>query len=136
MRSVTLGDPGLLTSRCFPINTKKKYKIGIVCHCTDFAKFNKIIKDAGLDIPVINAQFKHKMTEDDLLNLLTKINECEFIYSSSLHGIIVAHSYGIPAIYLRDLKNMCRHDPHVISSDDFKFKDYYSSIDLNYNVIN
>lgn len=132
---VAVGDPGLLASKCYPINTAKKYKIGIICHCTDYAKFSKALNKNRPDVLVINAQFGAKMTEQDLIQLLTKINACEFIYSSSLHGIIMAHSYGIPAIYLRDLANCCRHDTHVISAEDFKFRDYYSVLDIDYTVI-
>ena len=58
------------------------------------------------------------MATNDVETIIDKINECEFIFSSSLHGIIFAHAYGIPAIHIE-----CNP---LKSKDNFKFKDYYS----------
>jgi hypothetical protein len=46
--------------------------------------------------------------------------------SSSLHGIIIAHSYGIPAAWIAISEI---HGSGV--SADFKFLDYYSSVGLS-----
>lgn len=58
---------------------------------------------------VIDHYMKRKMTGDDRLSIRTgdyrtfldKILEAEVVYSSSLHGIILAESYGVPAVFLR-----------------------------------
>jgi pyruvyltransferase len=52
-----------------------------------------------------------------------QITQCRTIISSSLHGLIVAHAYGIPAAYVK-LGNR-------LFGDGFKFQDYYSSIGLD-----
>lgn len=53
-------------------------------------------------------------------NTIKTINECEFIISSSLHGIIIADSYNIPNIW-------CKFSDKVYGKD-FKFFDYFESV--------
>lgn len=134
--NIMLGDPGLLISKVYkPQTTAKKYKYGIICHCTDYDQISKDAKIANIQYPIINAQFNKIVEESDIQNFVNLINSCECIISSSLHGIIFAHAYGIPAIYLKNENNKCKNDSHVISQNDFKFKDYYSSIDLPFKFI-
>ena len=57
------------------------------------------------------------MNTNDYKSVIDKIVSCKIIYSSSLHGIILAESYGVPAVFFRGI-------PAVI---DFKYKDYYAS---------
>lgn len=44
-------------------------------------------------------------------------HRCPEVYSSSLHGIILAEAYGVPAVMFRS------YDKSV----DFKYLDYYAS---------
>ena len=67
------------------------------------------------------------MDTPDLDGLFKVINECEFILSSSLHGIIFSHSFQLPALHV------VHND--LYSRNSFKFKDYYSSFDLPYEFI-
>lgn len=55
--------------------------------------------------------------QSDWRNFVDAILESELIISSSLHGIIIAEAYGIPAIMLKDTP----------SDDLFKYKDWYMS---------
>jgi len=48
------------------------------------------------------------------------IKQSEIVYSSSLHGIIFAHAYGRPAVFVRPTT----YEP------TFKYDDYYASIGL------
>ena len=57
------------------------------------------------------------MNTNDYKSVIDKIVSCEVVYSSSLHGIILAESYGVPAVFFRGI--------HPII--DFKYKDYYAS---------
>lgn len=58
---------------------------------------------------VIDHYMKRKTTGDDRLSIRTgdyrtfldKILEAEVVYSSSLHGIILAESYGVPSVFIR-----------------------------------
>ena len=109
-KDIALGDPGLLASYFYKPTTSKKYKFGIVPHYVDFDELKKYYKD--LNVPIID------MRTENIEELLNKINECEFIFSSSLHGIIFSHSLGIPAIHIENKE--------LFSKNNFKFKDYYS----------
>lgn len=49
------------------------------------------------------------------------ICKCDYILSTSLHGIIVAHAYNIPCIWIKK---------GYIHTDGIKFNDYFSSVDI------
>lgn len=101
---IPLGDPGLLVSRYWPKATRRKYKIGVVPHYVDKRKFSwadKVIDVAG-----------------EIDDVVRDISSCSVIMSSSLHGIVVADSFGIPSMRL--------HHAEVIGGD-FKWADYISA---------
>lgn len=113
--NIALGDPGLLLSVFFKPNTKKKYNICIVSHYIDYKWF---IKNYGDKYFIIN------MGNNNIEDIANSINQCKFIFSSSLHGIIFSHSLGIPAVHLEN--------KILTSKSNFKFKDYYSILDIPY----
>lgn len=99
------GDPALLIPRLFPEFQRAKKPsrpYSIVVHYADDQYFQ------GME-NVISAKEKWDV-------VVEKILDSAFVISTSLHGIIVAEAFGIPARYLR------------ISGKEklFKFKDYYS----------
>jgi len=116
------GDPALLYSRFFKAKTDKKYKLGIITHYAErnnpFLKrwLKKNVKD-NEQIVVINVA-------DSVENVVLKINECECIATSSLHGVIIADSYHIPNVHV----NFNGFIPHTL----FKFYDYYKSVSKSY----
>lgn len=57
------------------------------------------------------------MNTDDYKSVIDKIVSCKKVYSSSLHGIILAESYGVPAVFFRG----------IAKAIDFKYQDYYAS---------
>lgn len=59
--------------------------------------------------------------QDDVDFVVGQISACERILSSSLHGLIVAHSFNIPWVRLR-------FSDHELGGGDFKFRDFYESI--------
>jgi len=57
------------------------------------------------------------MITNDYRPLIDKICSSKLVISGSLHGIILAEAYGVPAIFLRDRD----------AKKDFKYNDYYAS---------
>lgn len=69
-----------------------------------------------------NDKKKIKLYHPDVVFTTKEITKAEKVISSSLHGIIVAHAYGIPAAYV-SMSNK-------LSGDGMKFVDYYRSVGL------
>jgi len=59
---------------------------------------------------------------DDVETVIDNIRKCKKTLSSSLHGIIVSHAYGINCAWIK-LSN-------YVYGDDVKFLDYYYSLNL------
>ena len=56
-------------------------------------------------------------------NFINQVLECEKIVSTSLHGIICAHAYNIPACWMKIGNRLI--------GDDVKFFDYFESVGAN-----
>lgn len=115
--SRSAGDPALLMPKIFcPIVRKIKGKIGIVPHVSEFSEVQNYF--CGKEkFELIDFRTK------DVEGTITQLLSCEFVYSSSLHGIILCHAYGI---------NCIRFKNNEIGGGDFKFKDYFSSVEIPY----
>ena len=83
---ISLGYPGLLLSRFFKARTKKEFDICIVSHYIDYQYFQK---EYSWKYYIIN------MGNNSIEDIANSINKCNFIFSSSLHGIIFSHSLGV-----------------------------------------
>ncbi|MGL6195944.1 MAG: polysaccharide pyruvyl transferase family protein [Thermoguttaceae bacterium] len=112
---VVLGDPGLLVNRLFRQIPTKKYKLGFIPHYAEL--------DSGIGQKI----FPHRFSEVKLIDprhqpkrVLHDIAQCEYILSSSLHGLIVADAFGIP--------NGRLYNSDLLTGGDFKFNDYYSAL--------
>ena len=114
------GDPALLVSRFYKPLHKKRYRIGIIPHYSDENnQFLKTYVSKHDDVLLISMSNYTNWRE-----IPDAICSCDCIFSSSLHGIIIADSYGIPSARL------------VFSDDivggDFKYRDYYASVNRTY----
>ncbi len=109
------GDPGLLTSKYFVMNMSKTSPLGIIPHYVEVDAFKKFALDSGLstEIKIIDLR-------NDVIAVLEEILSCELILSSSLHGLIVPMSYGIPA-YRWIFSDK-------IYGDGIKYIDYFKSV--------
>lgn len=104
------GDPALLMPKFYQPKTRKKnYKIGVTPHIIDHHLFEGV---SASNIKMISLK-------GDPRGIIDQMVQCETIISTSLHGIIVAEAYGIPAVWLRVSDN--------IKGGDFKFNDYFLS---------
>lgn len=119
---VCIGDPGLLIKEIYPCKKKLKYKLGIIPHESevDDKRLTNIKSKLKNQCIIISPKNKNPRS------VLKLINSCEYIISSSLHGLIVSDSYGIPngRIKINEIDD----------SQDFKFYDYYSSLGESLNT--
>lgn len=107
------GDLALLLPRIHDGPIEKTCHIGVVPHYVDTEAARHTYPDAHL-IPPLAA---------DPLSVVDAIRQCRLILSSSLHGLIVAHAYGIPAAWVRLSDKL--------DGDDTKFHDYGASVGLH-----
>ena len=110
-----LGDPGLLVARFLSRRQKKHYKLGVIPHYVDKKDIRivRICEKYNREVLFIDIQ-------RDPLEVLRNIDQCEFILSSSLHGLVFADSLGIPNVW------MILSDR--VSGEGFKFYDYNSAL--------
>lgn len=108
------GDPALLLP-LFCDESKKEYDVGIVPHYVDHAEIVKKYPN----YKIIN------LTNKDPIEVAKEITKCRTIVSTSLHGIIAAHAYGIPAAWYKF--------SNKLKGDDIKFRDYFASVKIETN---
>lgn len=105
------GDPAIFMSQIYlPQAIKKKYKYGIVMHMDQIISIPK--RDDTLVIDICTANYK------DFIN---QVVSCEVIISSSLHGIILAETYEVPAILLKPTKDYLKYDDWYYSTMRYKY---------------
>ena len=102
------GDPAILMPMIYsPSDTTKKNDFIVIPQF-----YNEcIFRDEHPDLPMVS------MNTNDYQSVIDKIVASKIVYTSSLHGIILAESYGVPAVFYRGLAKTI----------DFKYKDYYYS---------
>ncbi|MFT4802978.1 MAG: pyruvyl transferase [Psychroserpens sp.] len=108
------GDPALLLPLYYQPKKQPKRALGIIPHYVDYKQVKKQFDDA--ETLIID------LMTDDIFKTTDAICSCERIISSSLHGVIVAHAYGIPAIWVPF--------SNKLSGDNVKFEDYFLSVQL------
>jgi len=110
-----IGDPALLLPLVYESDVRKKYELGLIPHHTQYEHF-KNYRENKRGLIVINLL-------DDIERIIDQINSCKYVISSSLHGLIVAHAYNIPALWY--------YYPHIEwRGEDVKFLDYFSSVGI------
>lgn len=113
------GDPALLLPRYFAPKITKKYKYGLIPHYDDF----KVVSNWFQNNPEIHLI---DMMTTDVESKTIEFLQCKKIISSSLHGIIVAHAYGIPAVWQKFSDK--------VFGDDIKYQDYLESVNLEFYI--
>jgi len=104
------GDPALLMPLLFP-EFKPTFAVDyiVIPHIFDVKEL--------INIPVFNSAKNIVLPTENWETVVKKILESKFVIASSLHGIIVAEAFGIPARYLRATSK----EPL------FKYVDYYTA---------
>lgn len=103
------GDPAILLDRMFPGLEEKSKKFGVVPHYAD--KSNPALAELRErpDTVVIDV-------ESGIEHFVRAVKQCEVIFSSSLHGLVCADTFGIPNVRI--------HFGDTVEGGDFKFADY------------
>jgi pyruvyltransferase len=109
------GDPAVLLPLIYKPNIDKVYRIGVIPHYNDYNSVYEIYKNAN-GVRVID------LMTLDIEKVTNEILKCEKVVSSSLHGIIVAHAYRIPAVWI-EFSNK-------IFGNGIKYMDYLESVKL------
>jgi pyruvyltransferase len=102
------GDPAMLLPRIFAPRSIKTFRVGIVPHLKEAS----VVRTTDPSISMIDVLA-------DWRSVVRRIIECEVILSSSLHGLIVAEAYGVPALWFSATDK--------VRGRGFKFRDYYLS---------
>lgn len=102
------GDAGLIMPMIYP-KSKSTKKFGVVPHYVDFDDAHKRVPELCIDVRNSNP-----------LPVIDAITSCSVILSSSLHGIVIAEAYGIPAF-----RTTFANSYSKICSFDYKHEDYY-----------
>lgn len=105
------GDPALLLPLICD-ESKKEYDVGIIPHYVDY----DYARSKFPNYKVIN------LLNSNPLDVSREITKCRSVISSSLHGIVCAHAYGIPAAWTKFSNSL--------KGDDVKFYDHYSAVNL------
>jgi len=110
------GDPAILLKIYFPVRKDCKYEFGIIPHFMDkdstwIQRQSEKYGDRVLLIDI----------EESIESFIEAVCSCKYIFSSSLHGLICADTYGIPSIRIVLGEK--------VTGGDFKFNDYRLGLD-------
>lgn len=109
-----VGDAALLLPRVYtPKRHLERRSLGIIPHCYEWDEPFYVLTRGWEDVRIINIC-------GEIEQVIEEIVSCDMILSSSLHGIICADAYGVPALWL--------HASDKPVGDGFKFRDYFSSV--------
>lgn len=106
------GDPALLLPLIVSPVKNKVRDVVIIPHWMEVEYFQQ---EYGLKFKVLDIR------TSDVETFIAELTSCRYVLSTSLHGIILAHAYGIPALWIKK---------GYIETDAFKFHDYFSSVDI------
>lgn len=120
---VGVGDPGLLAGLTYQQSKSPKYDIGLIPHVS--YSNDERIRDRFQDLR--NATIIDIRT-DDVDSFMSKLADCRYVLSQSLHGLILADSIGVPNTWLNDF-------PLNSRGGNFKFYDYFSSINRPFDSV-
>ncbi len=114
LNNLPLGDPAIFTSSCYtPSAGGKACRVGIIPHYIHHHVISPKMANAD-NIKLIDVRINPQEFIDNLLS-------CEYVLSSSLHGLILADTFEIPNKWIKIKPDLF--------GGDFKFHDYYSTTD-------
>lgn len=108
------GDPALLLPRFYCPEIQKKYRLGIIPHVADYVEVLNQYANRYSDTKIIDLSQSVEM-------VISQILSCEKTISSSLHGLIVSHAYGIQSRWVEFSDK--------VLGGGFKFRDYFTTVE-------
>lgn len=112
------GDPALLLPQFYKPSKSKKYRIGIIPHISDYD--GPLVHDLTRQMNSTDITVIRMGGYADWHDVIDEINECEFIVSSSLHGLILSDAYGVPNVWVEFSDK--------VMGNGFKFRDYFGAV--------
>ncbi|RTE64921.1 hypothetical protein EH243_14670 [Amphritea opalescens] len=106
------GDPAVFMPLIFPRTKKDSGRIGFIPHYIH----EHLVKDG--DCFTLSVK---RASMIDFREFVDDLCECSYVFSSSLHGLILARAYGIPA-------RRVVFSEQALAGDDMKFDDYYLGV--------
>lgn len=112
-KDIPVGDPALLLPLVYkPANVIRSKLVAIIPHYADYDDIKKRFSERYKVLDV---------RTNDIESFIEEVCKYKYVLSTSLHGLIISHAYGIPAIWIKN---------GYIYSSDFKFYDYFSSVGI------
>lgn|GEM_PF-693857 len=112
------GDPSWFLPRLYrPAEPEVRYRLGLILHHGNAGDVTAA--DGVKLVSVLRGSY------EELERFIDELHECECVLSTSLHGLIVAHAYGIPARWCEVPDGANR-----VPGDGTKFHDYLLSVGL------
>lgn len=102
------GDPGILLPRVYQPQSGVTHEVGLIPHFAEIGRFR------ALNLPV---GWKVIDVTQALERVADEIASCRRTVSSSLHGLIVSHAYGVPSAWVGAEAEL--------HGDGVKFADYF-----------
>lgn len=113
------GDAAWILPILYAPAVPKTAKTGLILHFTHEAA------DLNVDDSIRKINIR-RVGYDEIEDFIREMLSCERIVSTSLHGVIIANAYGIPAC-LATVSGVEKQ----IHGDGIKFADYYASVGVN-----
>ncbi len=116
------GDPALLLPYIYKPKSGTglpKARLGLILHHNHLPRH--LIVDSSVRIIDI-----HRIGYDDIERFIDEVCSCEHILSSSLHGLIVSHAYGIATRWI----DIADGESEGVPGDGMKFRDYFQSVGI------
>ena len=103
------GDPAILMPLLFNPIVEKKFAKSLITHMDECSEER------------YNGIHRINITTDDYETVIREIKESELIISSSLHGIILAESYGVKAVLLKPVTDLFKYFDYYYSTKRYEF---------------
>jgi hypothetical protein len=94
---------------------QKNHRLGVVPHFLDYEEACEIFSNRR-DVIVVDVR-------QEVEGFVELLLSCQSLISSSLHGLILGHAYGVPSA-------RCSFSSRIVG-DDIKFIDYFAGMSIH-----